>query len=82
MIGRKKFKLRTYLTPDILKYYNISLIDINFINQSTFYLLCKFDYYSLVEILFNNNNIDLNMKINVILYIYDVYHVKFIKFQI
>ena len=33
----------------ILKYYNFALMQKNDINQSTFYLLCQYDYYTLVN---------------------------------
>ncbi|KAK8889062.1 hypothetical protein M9Y10_033805 [Tritrichomonas musculus] len=44
-----------------IKNYNFAFIQNEFINNSAFNELCKYDYYILVEILLNNANIDLNM---------------------
>ena len=46
-----------------LKYYDFSFLQNENINESSFCYLCYFDYYSLVYILLNGRNIDVNTKI-------------------
>lgn len=46
-----------------LKYHNFGLVQQNFINQKSFCDLCKYDYYTLVDILLNDFNADVNDKI-------------------
>ena len=43
-----------------LKYYNFAFIQNELINQSSFFDLCKYDYYSFVNILLNDANNDIN----------------------
>ena len=42
-----------------IKYYNFSFIN-DFTKEHSFYYLCRYDYYSLVNILLNNKSIDIN----------------------
>lgn len=46
-----------------LKYFNFAFIQKEFINESSFYDLCQYDYYSLVDVLLKISDIDINSKI-------------------
>ena len=46
-----------------LKYHNFGFVQQNFINQKSFCYLCKYDYYTLVDILLKDFNVDVNDKI-------------------
>ncbi|KAK8847756.1 hypothetical protein M9Y10_018785 [Tritrichomonas musculus] len=63
--------IHDYLLPDdednslfvlrkSLESYNFSFIEIELINESIFYELCKYDYYTLVDILLKTNVVDIN----------------------
>ncbi|KAK8840035.1 hypothetical protein M9Y10_031320 [Tritrichomonas musculus] len=43
-----------------LKYYNYAFIENSYINKSTFNDLCKYNHYTLVDILLKNKDIDVN----------------------
>ena len=43
-----------------LKYYNVSLIQPNYVDSSSFFHLCQYDYSPLVSILSKDKNIDIN----------------------
>lgn len=43
-----------------LQYYNFEFIDINHINKMNFYHLCKYDYFTLVKILANSADFNVN----------------------
>ncbi|KAK8897974.1 hypothetical protein M9Y10_000218 [Tritrichomonas musculus] len=45
-----------------LKNYNFAFIQIEMINDSSFFDLCKYDYYVFVDYLLKNGNFDLNQK--------------------
>ena len=45
-----------------VEYYNFSFLENEYINKSSFYLLCKYDYYSFVEVLLACQNININQK--------------------
>lgn len=47
----------------ILENYNFYFIQDSFISESTFYLLCEYDYYLLVNLLFQEKNIDIYKEI-------------------
>ena len=51
------------------KYYNFAFIQNEKINQSSFYDLCFYDYYSLVKILVSSNEVDINIKKEILNYI-------------
>ena len=48
--------------PSGLEYYNFAFVPNDFINESLFYYLCRYDYYLIVCFLLNNANIDINKK--------------------
>ena len=43
------------LIAKYLKYFNFSFIQNNYVNEETFYYLCRYDYYILVGILLNDD---------------------------
>ena len=46
-----------------LEYYNFSFLENEYINESSFYLLCKHDYYLFVKVLLTGRNIKINQKV-------------------
>ncbi|KAK8865390.1 hypothetical protein M9Y10_010935, partial [Tritrichomonas musculus] len=46
-----------------LKYYNFFYLQNDFVNGSSFYFICKYDYLLLANIILNEFNIDINEKI-------------------
>lgn len=46
-----------------LQYYNFSFLENEYINESSFYLLCKHDYYLFVKALLACRNIKINQKV-------------------
>ena len=48
---------------DSLKYYNFYFAEQNVINDSSFFYLCEYDYYILVNILVKETAADINMQI-------------------
>ena len=45
---------------NVFDFYNFDLIQSNLVDRSSFYFLCKNDYFVLVDILLNSNSIDVN----------------------
>ena len=45
---------------DAIRYYNFGYIKKDFINESSFCYLCKYDYYILANIVFMDKNLDIN----------------------
>ena len=46
-----------------LKYYNFAFIQNSLLNESSFVILCRDDYYPIADILLKHKNIDMNMKL-------------------
>ena len=52
---------------DCLKYYNFHFTEKNLINESSFVYLCEYDYRMLVNIFLKETDVDINMKIILVL---------------
>ena len=55
--GKKK---KVNLTNFALQYYNISLIDVDSIDELPFFDLCKFDYCTLADVILRKSDFDIN----------------------
>ena len=53
---------KSFLLDQNLKFCNFAFVDNDFINESAFIILCKYDYYTLSSILLEQHKIDINKR--------------------